>query len=195
MKGQSFLLVATVLLSLSCRQEMRDDSRVKPYQETPFFLDRNSSRPLVKGVVARGEAQTDDFFYAGQINGHLVRGFPAPVTLDELKKGRERYNVYCSVCHGFTGTGDGMIVQRGFPTPPSFHDQRLREAPEGHFFNVITNGYGAMYSYASRVETSERWAIIAYIRALQHARNATVNDVPAEDRLQLTLPSEGHEAK
>lgn len=88
-----------------------------------------------------------------------------------------------------------MIVQRGFPTPPSFHDQRLREAPEGHFFNVITNGYGAMYSYASRVETSERWAIIAYIRALQHARNATVNDVPAEDRLQLTLPSEGHEAK
>ena len=156
-----------------------------PYQETPFFADRNSSRPLVDGVVPRGEARTDDFFYTGEINDHLVRGFPAPVTLEQLRKGQERFNIYCSVCHGITGVGDGMIVQRGFPRPPSFHEQRLRDAPEGHFFHVITHGYGAMYSYASRVEPAERWAIIAYIRALQLSRNAKVDDVPPEERAHL----------
>jgi Cytochrome C oxidase, cbb3-type, subunit III len=195
MKRQSFFLAALLFLMLGCREEMRYDSRLKPFQETPFFPDRDSSRPLVKGVVARGEAQTDDFFYTGQLNGHLVHGFPAPVTFDQLKKGQERYNIYCSVCHGITGTGDGMVVQRGFPRPPSFHDQRLREAPEGHYFQVVTHGYGAMYSYASRVEPSERWAIIAYIRALQLARHATLNDVPVEERFHLAMPSENHEAK
>lgn len=186
MKMPALLLVAAACGLMGCRNEMRYDSRLKPYQETPFFADRNSSRPLVDGVVPRGEARTDDFFYTGEINGRLVRGFPAPVTLEQLRKGRERYNIYCSVCHGITGVGDGMIVQRGFPRPPSLHDQRLRDAPEGHFFHVITQGYGAMYSYASRVEPAERWAIIAYIRALQLGRNARIDDVPPAERLHLS---------
>ena len=186
MKIPYFLSAALALILLGCRQEMRDDSRLKPYQETPFFADRNSSRPLVSGVVPRGEVHTDDFFYAGEVNGHLVRGFPSAVTLEELNKGRERYNIYCAVCHGVTGVGDGSIVQRGFPRPPSFHEQWLRDAPEGHFFYVITHGYGVMYSYASRVEPSERWAIIAYIRALQLARDATDKDVPPEEWTHLS---------
>ncbi|MBV9490468.1 MAG: cytochrome c [Verrucomicrobia bacterium] len=190
MKLSRLLLTVTAVSVLGCRQEMRDDSRLKPYQETPFFADRDSSRPLVSGVVPRGEARADDFFYTGKIDGHLVRGFPAPVTLEQLKKGQERYNIYCSVCHGITGVGDGAVVQRGFPRPPSFHDQRLRDAPEGHFFHVMTHGYGVMYSYAARVEPGERWAIIAYIRALQLARNAMTDDVPPEIRTQLA-PNQG----
>jgi hypothetical protein len=186
MKTPALFVVIAVCGLVGCRNEMRYDSRLKPYQETPFFADRNSSRPLVNGVVPRGEARTDDFFYIGEINGHLVRGFPAPVTLEQLRKGRERFNIYCSVCHGITGVGDGMIVQRGFPRPPSFHEQRLRDAPEGHFFHVITHGYGAMYSYASRVEPAERWAIVAYIRALQLSRNARVDDVPPAERVHLS---------
>jgi mono/diheme cytochrome c family protein len=186
MKIQNILFAAIAFVAVGCRQEMRIDSRLKPYQESSFFADRASSRPLVDGVVPQGEARSDDFFYRGEINGHLVRGFPAPVTLDQLKKGQERYNIYCSVCHGLTGTGDGMVVQRGFPKPPSFDEQRLRDAPEGHFFHVITNGYGVMYSYASRVEPAERWAIIAYIRALQFAHNATPQDIPPEERPHLS---------
>jgi mono/diheme cytochrome c family protein len=192
MKTPKFLLAAVAVGLLGCRQEMRDDSRLKPYQESPFFADRNASRPLVNGVVPRGEARADDFFYTGEIQGRLVRGFPAPVTRAQLQKGQERYNIYCSVCHGLTGVGDGMIVQRGFPRPPSFHEQRLRDAPEGHFFHVITHGYGAMYSYASRVEPDERWAIIAYLRALQLARHATLDDVPPEERPHLSSRGEGH---
>lgn len=192
MKVPYFLSAALAFSLLACRQEMRDDSRLKAYQETPFFADRNSSRPLVSGVVPRGEAHTDDFFYAGEVNGHLVRGFPAAVTPEELNKGRERYNIYCEVCHGVTGVGDGPIVQRGFPRPPSFHEQRLRDAPEGHFFHVITQGYGVMYSYASRVEPSERWAIIAYIRALQLARDARAKDVPAEEWTHLSAATGDH---
>lgn len=182
---KTLALAAAMLSLVGCRQEMRSDARLKPFQETPFFADRNSSRPLVSGVVPRGEARTDDFFYTGEIDGHLVRGFPAPVSMEQLQKGRERYNIYCAVCHGFTGTGDGMIVQRGFPQPPSFHEQRLRDAPEGHFFYVITHGYGSMFSYAARIEAAERWAIIAYIRALQLARNAKASDLPAEERTHL----------
>lgn len=192
MKVLYFLFSATALVLLGCRQEMRDDSRLKPYQETPFFADRDSSRPLVNGVIPRGEARTDDFLYAGEVNGHLVRGFPEAVTVEQLRKGQQCYNIYCSVCHGVTGAGDGMIVQRGFPRPPSFNDQRMRDAPEGHFFKVITNGYGAMYSYASRVEPLERWAIIAYIRALQLARDANMEDVPSEERPRLSDAASDH---
>lgn len=192
MKMPELFFAVTTLTLLGCRQEMRDDSRLKPYQETPFFADRNSSRPLVNGVVPRGNARIDDFFYTGEINGHLVRGFPTSLSLEQLRKGQERYNVYCSVCHGITGTGDGMIVQRGFPRPPSFHEQRLRDAPEGHYFYVITHGYGAMFSYASRVDPSERWAIIAYIRALQLARNATTNELSPEEQTHFPQTDEKH---
>jgi hypothetical protein len=177
--------LSTVLLCNACRQEMRNDSRLKPLQEDLFFADGNSSRPLVPNTVPRGFAHSDDFFFRGEISGKLVRGFPAPVTLEEINRGQDRFNIYCSVCHGPTGEGDGMIVQRGFPQPPSFHDQRLRDAPEGHFFYVITNGYGAMYPYADRIAPEDRWAIIAYIRALQLSRNSTVNNVPPDRQPEL----------
>jgi mono/diheme cytochrome c family protein len=174
-----------LLVLAGCRQEMRNDSRVKPFQETGFFADRNSSRHQVPGTVAYGAVNQDDFFATGTVGGRLVKGFPAPVTIGQLKQGQERYNIYCAECHGLSGDGNGMIVQRGFPRPPSFHDQRLRDAPEGHFFAVMTNGYGVMYSYASRVNPEERWAIIAYIRALQFSRNASPEDVPTEERGKL----------
>jgi mono/diheme cytochrome c family protein len=174
----------------ACRQDMRNDSRLKPLQETAFFADRNSSRPLVRGTIPRGGADQDEFYWTGQIAGHLVKGFPSPVTAEQLNRGRERYNIYCSVCHGITGKGDGMVVQRGFPPPPSLHEQRLRDAPEGHLFNVISNGYGAMYSYGSRVDPEDRWAIIAYIRALQISQNSGLANVPPGLRTELDQGSE-----
>ena len=183
-----FMLLLAVLFGCGCREEMRNDSRLKPLQEDPFFADRNSSRPLVPNTVPHGEADTDDFFYQGEINGKLVRGFPSAITKQELARGRDRFNIYCSICHGPTGEGDGMIVQRGFPQPPSFHEQRLRDAPEGHFFHVITHGYGVMYPYADRITPEDRWAIIAYIRALQISRNSTIDDVPPDQKARLNGP-------
>jgi cytochrome c553 len=190
MKGNRlhFMLLLAVLIGCGCREEMRNDSRLKPLQEDPFFADRDSSRPLVPNTVPRGEADTDDFFYQGEISGKLVRGFPSRITKQELERGRDRFNIYCSVCHGPTGEADGMIVQRGFPQPPSFHEQRLRDAPEGHFFHVITQGYGVMYPYADRITPEDRWAIIAYIRALQLSRNSTINDVPPDQKARLNGP-------
>jgi cytochrome c553 len=182
------LWLTLIFISLGCREEMRTDSRLKPLQEDSFFADRNSSRPLMPHTVCRGAADSDDFFFRGEVNGKLVRGFPGRVTRQELDRGRERFNIYCSVCHGLTGEGDGMIVQRGFPQPPSFHDQRLRDAPEGHFFYVLTHGYGIMYPYADRITPEDRWAIIAYIRALQLSRNSSINDVPPDQKARLTGP-------
>jgi mono/diheme cytochrome c family protein len=110
---------------------------------------------------------------------------PVPITQTLLARGRERYNIYCSPCHDFTGNGNGMIVQRGFLAPPSYHSDRLRNAPDGHFFNVITNGYGAMYSYGDRVAVPDRWAIIAYIRALQLSQNASSSMLQANELKKL----------
>ena len=174
-----------VLLCSACRQEMRADSRLKPLQEDLFFAAGRSSRPLVPNTVARAWARNDDIFFTGSVNGRLVRGFPSTVTRSQVLRGRDRFNIYCSVCHGPAGEGDGMIVQRGFPPPPSFHDQRLRDAPEGHFFYVMSHGYGAMYGYADRIDIEDRWAIIAYIRALQLSRNSKVEDVPPEHSGEL----------
>ena len=185
MKLSRLACLSAILVCVGCRQEMRNDSRLKPLQEDLFFPDGNASRPLVPNTVARGFTNNDDFFFCGEVNGKLVRGFPASVTREEIDRGRDRFNIYCSVCHGPVGEGEGMIVQRGFPQPPSFHDQRLRDAPEGHFFFVITHGYGAMYPYADRVPPEDRWAIIAYIRALQLSRNSTINDVAPNRRSEL----------
>ena len=186
--GFLWVILVTALFAGGCREEMRNDARLKPLQEDPFFADRNSSRPLVPNTVPRGEADLDDFFYQGEMNGKLVRGFPSPITKQELERGRDRFNIYCAVCHGPTGEGDGMIVQRGFPQPPSFHEPRLRDAPEGHFVHVITHGYGVMYPYADRIRPEDRWAIVAYIRALQLSRNSTLNDVPPDQKARLSGP-------
>ena len=147
------------------------------------------SASRVEGTVARGQLRTDELFYTGKINGVEADQFPFPITRADLDRGRERYNIYCTPCHDYTGTGNGMIVQRGFPEPPSYHIDRLRDAPVGHFYGVITDGFGAMYSYAARIEPADRWRIAAYIRVLQLSQNATVDAVPAADRDKLASTS------
>jgi len=172
------------LLCSGCRRGMFDNSRYRPFEQSPF--DHASiSRPSPPHTIARGQLEEDDLFYRGQIGTNLIQVLPVALSAQLLDHGRERFDIYCSVCHSRTGNGDGMIVERGFPRPPSFHIPRLREAPIGHFYNVITHGYGVMYSYASRVEPADRWAIAAYIRALQLSENATPADVPPNLRAQL----------
>jgi len=167
-------LLLIFLLLCGCRKGMVEDGRIKPLQE--------AARMPVEGTVARGQLNIDN----GEIDGRLVTGFPMPITKEILERGQERFNIYCAPCHARTGAGDGMIVQRGFPPPPTYHQKRLREAPMGYFFGVITRGYGVMYSYADRVSPEDRWAIIAYIRALQRSQNATWNDVPETEQHKIT---------
>jgi mono/diheme cytochrome c family protein len=158
----------------------------KPLAENDFFRDNQmASRPLPAHTVARGHLDADAVFYQGKLGTNLVDVFPIAVTRETLERGRERFEIYCSACHGRTGDGNGMIVQRGYPPPPSYHIDRLRQAPVGHFFDVMTQGYGVMYSYAQRVEPPDRWAIAAYIRVLQESHHATLADVPAERRVAL----------
>jgi Cytochrome C oxidase, cbb3-type, subunit III len=179
------LVGAVAMLLSGCRLDMHLQPKYLPYEGTDFFHDGRSERQPVEGTVARGQLRTDELFYTGKINGAEADQFPFPITRADLERGRERYNIYCTPCHDYTGTGNGMIVQRGFPEPPSYHTDRLREAPVGHFYGVITDGFGAMYSYAARIEPADRWRIAAYIRVLQLSQNATVDAVPTADRDKL----------
>jgi mono/diheme cytochrome c family protein len=164
---------------------MHDAPRYEPLEASTFFADGRGSRTLVANTVARGTLREDEHLYQGKINGQLADTFPMPVTLEVMERGRERFNVFCAPCHGRTGQGNGMVVQRGFRAPPSYHEDRLRTAPVGYFFDVMTNGFGAMQDYAAQVPVADRWAIAAYIRALQFSQRATVNDVPANRRADL----------
>ncbi|MFL6514587.1 MAG: c-type cytochrome [Chthoniobacterales bacterium] len=181
-------LAATVLAlvyATSCRRGMVDQQHLKPLAEENFFADGAGSRAAPAHTVARGELRDDEQYFTGKIGNDLAVTMPVPVTRDVLQRGRERFDIYCAVCHGRTGEGNGMIVQRGFPQPPSLHEERLRNAPAGHFFDVMTNGYGVMYPYASRVSPADRWAIIGYIRALQLSQHASPSD--ADQRGAATL--------
>ena len=181
----AFCFLLSVFLFCGCRRDMFQQPKENPLGEDTFFSDDGASRPLPPHTVARGHLDDDDAFYTGTIGTNLVTEFPFPITREVLERGRERFDIYCAECHGRTGDGNGMIVQRGFPAPPSYHIDRLRAAPVGHFFNVMTHGYGVMYSYASRVEPRDRWAIAAYIRVLQLSHDATLADVPANERAEL----------
>lgn len=181
---QGILFVCLVLMT-GCRQDMHDQPKFKPLRADPFFADGRSARPLVAGTVARGALQEDDHLFTGRVNNEFVTTFPFPVTEQIIRRGQERFNIFCSPCHGGLGDGEGAIVQRGLKHPPSFHIDRLREAQVGYFFNVITNGFGAMFDYSDRIPASDRWAIIAYIRALQLSQNAKIDDVPQERRQEL----------
>jgi mono/diheme cytochrome c family protein len=177
---------ATLLAGCNYQEMARQPKYQRPYQESTFFADGQSSRPLVPGTIAQGQLRTDRAYYEGFSGDRLIDEIPLKkVDRAVLERGRQRFNIYCSPCHGRTGDGQGMIVKRGFSPPPSFHLERLRDAPAGHFFHVITHGYGAMYSYASRVPVEDRWAITAYIRALQLSQNARLADVPASERGKL----------
>jgi mono/diheme cytochrome c family protein len=185
-----------VLLSLAataCRQDMHDNPRYEPLEQSAFFADGRSQRPLVANTVARGQLREDEHLYTGKVNGQLATDFPVPVNEALMLRGQERFNVFCAPCHGRTGTGDGMVVRRGYRAPTSFHDARLRQAPAGYIFDVVTNGFGAMPDYATQVPVVDRWAIAAYIKALQLSQNATVNDVPADRRGDLDKPAASHE--
>ena len=194
------LLSAVCLLSLACRQDMQDQPRMKPFRSTPFFSNGLSSRPPVTGTVPRGFLRADKAFFTGKKDTATttsgttaaspaptgqqatypddIEEFPLTITQATVARGRERYEIFCSVCHGFTGNGDGMIVRRGFRRAASFHTDALRQAPVGHYFDAITNGWGAMPSYAPQIPPGDRWAIIAYIRALQ-VSNQNVQSQPA----------------
>jgi mono/diheme cytochrome c family protein len=178
-------LVLCAVCLAACQQEMANQPKYKPYRASTFFEDGRSSRPLVEGTVARGQLRTDTHFYTGKVGGKLVTTLPLPVTRELFTRGRERYNIYCRPCHDAVGSGQGMVVRRGFRRPPSYHIDRLREAPIGHFFDVMTNGFGVMASYAAQVPPDDRWAIAAYIRALQLSQHATLSDVPANQHRQL----------
>ena len=164
---------------------MNNQPKFRPLDPSSFFSDGRSARMPVADTVARGDLRLDDHLYEGKVNGKDAETFPFPITADVLARGRERYDIFCSVCHGRTGDGQGMIVKRGFPAPPSYMTERLEKAPVGHFFDVMTNGYGKMYSYSDRIPVKDRWAIAAYIRALQLSQDASVSDLPAEDQAEL----------
>jgi mono/diheme cytochrome c family protein len=172
------------LLGSACRQEMHDQPRLEPYAASAFFADGAAMRPLPEGVVPAGSTD-DELFRTGMEGEVLTSRFPLPVDRALLERGRERYDIHCAVCHGCTGGGDGIVVQRGFPAPPSLHSARLREAPVGHFIDVMTNGYGAMYPARARVAPQDRWAIAAYLRVLQVSRRAALSEVPPEERRRL----------
>lgn len=164
---------------------MHDQPRFKPLSRNPFFADNRSARPPVPGTVARGQLREDTHLYTGKVEGGFAETFPFPVTDAVLARGRERYQIFCTPCHGQLGKGDGMIVQRGYRKPTSFHIERLRNERPGYFFDVMTSGFGAMPDYAAQVPVPDRWAIVAYLRVLQLSQNATLEDVPAEHRSEL----------
>jgi len=180
-----YLWWVTGLLLAGCRQDMHDQPRYEPLEASTFFEDGRASRPAVPGTVARGQLRTDTHLYTGKVQGTVVDTLPFPVTPALLARGRERYEIYCVPCHDRTGQGQGIVVQRGFRRPPSLHIDRLREAPIGHFFDVMSNGFGAMMDYAAQVAPPDRWAIAAYIRALQLSQYATLADVPPAMQQQL----------
>jgi mono/diheme cytochrome c family protein len=178
------LLAAAALVG--CRQDMHDQRKIEPLEATPFFADGRGSRKPVDGTVARGKLKDDRHLHEGRTAaGELVDELPMPVNKDLLLRGRERFDIYCSPCHARTGDGDGMVVRRGFQKPPTFHRDELRKAKLGHLFEVISKGLGAMPAYAAQIKVEDRWAIVAYVRALQLSRSAKIEDVPEPQRADL----------
>lgn len=166
---------------LGCHDDMYNQPRYEPLEPSRFFDDGRSSRPLVPGTISREALPSDSILATGRENGKLVDELPVELSESLLRRGQERFNIFCSVCHGRTGEGNGMIVQRGFTKPPTFHSERLRGAPIGHFFDVATHGFGRMPAYDAQVPVDDRWAIAAYIRALQLSQYAEVTELPASN--------------
>jgi hypothetical protein len=170
---------------VGCTQQMAEQPRCGPLEPSAFFADGRCAQQPVEGTVARGYLHLDEHLYAGKVDGQIAETLPFPLTRQLLERGQQRFNIYCTPCHDYLGSGQGMIVRRGFSAPPSFHIERLRQAPLGHFFNVMTNGYGTMPKYATQISAQDRWAVVAYIRALQLSQHATLADVPDEVRQRL----------
>ncbi|HTH50491.1 MAG TPA: cytochrome c [Pyrinomonadaceae bacterium] len=216
-KVLAIAVLSLVALAAGCRYDMQDQPRLKYYKESDFFADKRGSRDQVENTIARGHLFDNKAFYTGKIDNpnmsapvqtttdasgntlvtsfpNDVDEFPVPVTKELIDRGEERFNVYCIVCHGPLGNGDGMVVRRGFPKPPTYHDDRLRNAPVGHFFDVITNGWGRMPSYSYQISPADRWAIVSYIRALQATQNPDQNQkmtAPNGTNSNTTVPHTG----
>lgn len=173
---------------IGCRQEMYDQPKVEPFEASVMFPAQSSQRETVPGTVARGELHEDHHLNAGRIAGDFAGSFPFEIGLRDIERGRERFDIYCAPCHGRTGVGNGMIVQRGFRRPPSFHEARIRDLAPGYLFDVITNGYATMPLYGDRIAPDDRWRIVAYIRALQRGTDGRLADVPPDARKALSNP-------
>jgi mono/diheme cytochrome c family protein len=181
-------ILIACLFAAGCRQDMHDAPRYEAYEASTTFADGRASRTAPTGTVARGWLREDDALYTGKVNGQLVDNVPFAVSHADLKRGQERFNIYCSPCHGRLGDGNGMVVQRGLRQAASYHNDRLRQERIGYFFDVITNGFGAMQGYAEQVPVRDRWLIASYVRVLQYSQNAPVSDVPADRRAELDGP-------
>jgi mono/diheme cytochrome c family protein len=196
-RSVSSLLVAglCLLTAAGCRQDMHDQPKYRPLRASAFFENTSSARPLVEGTIARGTLQTDTAFFTGKNGAMLVSELPFPVTKEVLDRGQERYNIYCTPCHDGTGSGNGVVVQRGYPRPPTYHSDRLRQMEAGYFFDVMTNGFGRMPDYRAQITPRDRWNIVAYIRALQLSEHAATSDVPGGDPTKQAKPAAatGHE--
>jgi mono/diheme cytochrome c family protein len=180
-------LVLLAVLSLAgCRQDMQDQPKFIPLRPSTFFDDGRSERPLIDGTVARGHLNDDVAFYTGMgPDGKPADTFPFAVTREVMDRGQERYDIYCAPCHDRTGAGNGMIVRRGYKQPPSYYSDRVRQLANGAIYDTITRGFGAMPDYAAQISPRDRWAIVAYVRALQASESATIDDVPAGERAKL----------
>ena len=183
LKGLCGVASALLLAGCSLKQDMALQPKNRPLSPSDFFTDGRSERPLVENTVARGSLADDALFVAKDSNG-----FPLPVTQELLERGEGRYKIFCTPCHGLQGDGNGMVSMRGMKHPPTFHDNRLRQSPNGYFYDVITNGFGAMYGYSAQIPPRDRWAIVAYVRALQLSRNAKAAELPAHVREKVMHP-------
>ena len=184
------MCAASLFLLAACREDMHNQPKFIPLRENEFYADGRSARPTVEGPIARGQLQDDPLLYTGKVDGKEADQLPFAMTDKDMARGRERFNIFCSPCHSQLGDGNGMIVQRGFKKPPSYYDPRLVKAPVGHFFNVMTNGWGAMADYSAQVPVADRWRIAAYIRALQLSQTAKSGDVPAGQQIASQPPQE-----
>lgn len=181
-------LLSITLSLVGCHTDMWRQAKVKTFEESPIFQNGAASRERVSGVIPHKKLKEDNAFYTGYENGKLVKQLPVKLTPELLKKGQERFNIFCTHCHGVQGYGNGMITQRGLElarTPANYHTDRLKNMPIGHYFDVITNGYGIMYPFADRITPEERWAIAAYIKVLQRSQQGSLSDVPLKEQQKI----------
>jgi mono/diheme cytochrome c family protein len=180
-----WVVAAIAVVSAACRQDMHDAPRYEAFEASASFADGRASRSAPAGTVARGWLREDEALYTGKMNGQIVETLPFAITHADVRRGQERFTIYCTPCHGELGDGNGMVVQRGLRQAANFHQDRLRHERIGYFFDVITNGFGAMQGYAEQVPVRDRWLIAAYVRALQYSQNASISDVPQDRRAEL----------
>lgn len=185
MRTLNTIAIIPLLLLTACRRDMQDQPKYKPLGANRFFADGRDARPIPAGTIARDELNDADSLHTGDANGAFLDAIPLKVDSNLLHRGQERFDIYCSPCHGRTGDGNGMVAQRGVKIPADLHTDRLRQVPPGYVYQVIKNGYGAMGDYGDQIPVNDRWAIVAYVKALQLSRGTRLNDVPAEKHEQL----------